>query len=185
MVQESFAAGADLVTFSGDKLLGGPQAGLIAGRADLVERLRPHPLTRALRVDKATLAALQATLLHYVRGEVLREIPVWRMISAPLEELERRALGLADALMELGIGARVASMQSAVGGGSLPGETIPSVGVAIRVSAPSTVGARLRAGRPPVVTRIAEGELLLDLRTVQPDQDDALLAALAAGLANQ
>ncbi len=182
MAQESVAAGADLVTFSGDKLLGGPQAGLIVGRADLVERLRRHPLTRALRVDKATLAALQATLLHYVRGEALREIPVWRMISAPLDALERRASALSAALAEHGMAVRIASAQSAVGGGSLPGETMPSVGLAIKVSAPNAVSARLRAGRPPVVARVAEGELLCDLRTVQPEEDATLLAALTAAV---
>ncbi len=98
MVQESLAAGADLVTFSGDKLLGGPQAGLIVGRAELIALLRRHPLTRALRVDKSTLAALQATLLHYVRGEAETQVPVWRMISAPLEELSQRATGVAGPL---------------------------------------------------------------------------------------
>jgi L-seryl-tRNA(Ser) seleniumtransferase len=180
MVQESLSAGADLVTFSGDKLLGGPQAGLIAGRADLVEKLRRHPLTRALRVDKATLAALQATLLHYARGEALAEIPVWRMIAAPVDALERRAAALAAALTARGRAARVASFESAVGGGSLPGETLPSAGVRITVDAPNALAARLRRGEPPVVARIAEGELLLDLRTVQPEEDAALLAALLA-----
>lgn len=182
MAQESIAAGADLVTFSGDKLLGGPQAGLIAGRADLVEKLRRHPLTRALRVDKATLAALQATLLHYVRGEALREVPVWRMVSASLDELERRAAGMATRLAESGVAARVAALESAVGGGSLPGETMPSRGLAITVAAPNAASARLRAGRPPVIARIAEDELLLDLRTVQPEEDELLLAALAAAV---
>jgi L-seryl-tRNA(Ser) seleniumtransferase len=182
MAQESVAAGADLVTFSGDKLLGGPQAGLIVGRADLVERLRRHPLTRALRVDKATLAALQVTLLHYVRGEALGEIPVWRMISAPLDALERRAVALAASLAERDIAARVERMPGAVGGGSLPGETIASLGLAIGVPAPGAVSASLRAGRPPVVVRVAEGELRCDLRTVQPEEDATLLAALVAAL---
>jgi L-seryl-tRNA(Ser) seleniumtransferase len=182
MAQESIAAGADLVTFSGDKLLGGPQAGLIAGRADLVEKLRRHPLTRALRVDKATLAALQATLLHYVRGEALREVPVWRMVSASLEELERRASGMAARLAESGVAARVVAMESAVGGGSLPGETMPSRGLAITVAAPNAISARLRAGMPPVIARIAGDEILLDLRTVQPEEDGLLLAALAAAV---
>ncbi len=98
-VQDSVAAGADLVTFSGDKLLGGPQAGLIVGRAGLIAELRQHPLTRALRVDKGTLAALQATLLHYARGEAEREVPVWRMIATSLEELAARAAELADQAM--------------------------------------------------------------------------------------
>jgi L-seryl-tRNA(Ser) seleniumtransferase len=125
---------------------------------------------------------LQATLLHYVRGEALREIPVWRMISAQLDALERRASILAAALAERGIAARVAPLQSAVGGGSLPGETLPSAGLAISVSAPDTISNRLRGGRPPVVGRVAEGELLLDLRTVQPEEDEMLLAALTVAL---
>ncbi len=158
LVQESLAAGADLVTFSGDKLLGGPQAGLIAGRADLVEKLRRHPLTRALRVDKATLAALQATLLHYARREALAEIPVWRMIAAPVDAVERRAAALAAALAARGASARAARMESAVGGGSLPGETLPSAGVALAVDAPNALAARLRRGRAPVIARIAEGD---------------------------
>ncbi len=182
LVQESLAAGADLVTFSGDKLLGGPQAGLIAGRADLVEKLRRHPLTRALRVDKATLAALQATLLHYARREALAEIPVWRMIAAPVDAVERRAAALAAALAARGASARAARMESAVGGGSLPGETLPSAGVALAVDAPNALAARLRRGRAPVIARIAEGELLLDLRTVQGEEDEVLLAAILAAL---
>ncbi len=125
-VQDSVAAGADLVTFSGDKLLGGPQAGLIVGRADLIAELRQHPLTRALRVDKSTLAALQATLLHYVRGEAEREVPVWRMIATPLEELAARAADLAAGLRAAGIPATVVQATSTVGGGALPGETLPT-----------------------------------------------------------
>jgi L-seryl-tRNA(Ser) seleniumtransferase len=185
MAQESVAAGADLVTFSGDKLLGGPQAGLIVGRADLVERLRRHPLTRALRVDKATLAGLQATLLHYVRGEALREIPVWRMISMSLDELARRASAMALTLADRGITARVAPTESAVGGGSLPGETLGSLGLAISARSAAAASARLRAGKPPVVARIVEGELLLDLRTVQPEEDEILLDALTAALRSE
>ncbi len=115
MIQESIMAGADLVTFSGDKLLGGPQAGLIVGRADLVGRLRQHPLARALRVDKATLSALQATLLHYLRGEAEREIPVWRMISTPREILSARAADLAAGLRSHGLGAKVVSVEGMVG----------------------------------------------------------------------
>ena len=185
LAQESVAAGADVVTFSGDKLLGGPQAGLIVGRADLVERLRRHPLTRALRVDKATLAALQATLLHYVRGEALREIPVWRMISASRAELTSRASALTDVLAGQGIAARIAEMESAVGGGSLPGETMASVGLAVRTGSPQAAAATLRAGRPAVAARIAEGELRFDLRTVQPDEDASLAAALTAALTGE
>jgi L-seryl-tRNA(Ser) seleniumtransferase len=180
LVQESIAAGADLVTFSGDKLLGGPQAGLIVGRGEIVSRLRKHPLTRALRVDKGTLAALQATLLHYVRGEAEREIPVWQMIAAPNEVLAVRAGDLATELRSHGITGRIVTIESMVGGGSLPGETLPGVGVAISPvgGAVDDLARRLRAGRPPVVGRISGDELVLDLRTVRPDEDELLGRAL-------
>lgn len=177
-VQQSVAAGADLVTFSGDKLLGGPQAGLIVGREALVAQLRRHPLTRALRVDKGTLAALQATLLHYVRGEAEREIPVWRMIAAPLDALAARAAQLVEALQGQGVAATVVSAESTVGGGSLPGEVLPSWAVALSTSALDALSERLRRGAPPVIARIAGHQLLLDLRTVAPDEDETLLSAV-------
>lgn len=179
-VQESVAAGADLVTFSGDKLLGGPQAGLIVGRAELVAELRGHPLARALRVDKSTLAALQATLLHYLAGEAEREVPVWRMISVPVEALERRAATLAAALCAAGIAAAVVASASTVGGGSLPGETLPTAAVAVEAAAPDALAAALRLGDPPVVARIADGQLLLDLRTVPEEEDRDLFDAIKA-----
>ncbi|HEU4324968.1 MAG TPA: L-seryl-tRNA(Sec) selenium transferase [Roseiflexaceae bacterium] len=175
-VQESVAAGADLVSFSGDKLLGGPQAGLIVGRAALVARLKQHPLARALRVDKTTLAALEATLLAYLHGRATEEIPVWRMISAPAERLRARAERLTAQ-----IGAQHAALlacTSAIGGGSLPGETLPSYGVALRAGPPDPLAALLRAGDPPVVGRIVDGRLLLDLRTVLEEQEDMLLACV-------
>jgi L-seryl-tRNA(Ser) seleniumtransferase len=179
-VQESVAAGADLVTFSGDKLLGGPQAGLIVGRAALVERLWRHPLARALRVDKTTIAGLEATLLAYLRGRATEEIPVWRMIAADIAGLRARAGRLAAAL---GPGrAEVVASSAAVGGGSLPGETLPSAAVALPGSDPDRLAARLRRGDPPVVGRIAEGRVLLDMRSVLPEQDEALLRALRAAL---
>ena len=177
-VQDSVAAGADLVTFSGDKLLGGPQAGLIVGRASLVAELRQHPLARALRVDKSTLAALQATLLHYLRGEAEREMPVWRMIATPLEELAARAADLAAGLRAAGCPATVVQSTSTVGGGSLPGETLPTWAVAVAAAAPDALAAALRRGDPPVVGRIADGQLLLDLRTVPPGMDEVVLRAV-------
>ncbi len=180
MVQTSVAAGADLVTFSGDKLLGGPQAGLIVGRQALVAKLRRHPLARALRVDKCTLAALQATLLHYQAGEAEREVPVWRMIAMPLDALEVRATAWAAELCARGLPAEVVPSTSAIGGGSLPGETLPTRAVALIHPAPDALAAALRAGEPPVVARIAEGRLLLDPRTVQPGMDEALLGAVVA-----
>ncbi len=180
MVQQSVAAGADLVTFSGDKLLGGPQAGLIVGRKALVAQLRHHPLARALRVDKSTLAALQATLLHYLRGEAEREVPVWRMIATPLDALAARAADWAAALRSAGIPAAVAPAFSTVGGGSLPGEELPTQALALATTAPDTLATALRVGDPPVVGRIAEGQLLLDPRTVPPESDRDLLQAVTA-----
>ncbi|MEN9938452.1 MAG: hypothetical protein RLZZ387_5031 [Chloroflexota bacterium] len=172
-VQESVAAGADLVTFSGDKLLGGPQAGLIVGRGDLVERLRRHPLARALRLDKTTIAGLEATLLAYLRGTATAEVPVWRMITAPLEALRARAEQIAAAA-----GGSVAPCESAVGGGSLPGQTLPSFAVALDTVRPDELARALRLGEPPVVARVAEGRLLLDVRTVLEEQDEELVGAI-------
>lgn len=182
-VQESIAAGADLVTFSGDKLLGGPQAGLIVGRAAMLEQLKRHPLARALRVDKTTLAGLEATLLSYVRGRATAEIPVWQMIAAAPEQLRARAETLAARLQAAGIATEIVACQSAVGGGSLPGETLPSVALALalpvasnnaRPHSPDALARALRLGNPGVVARIADERLLFDLRTVLPEQDDTL-----------
>jgi L-seryl-tRNA(Ser) seleniumtransferase len=176
--QESVAAGVDLVTFSGDKLLGGPQAGLIVGRAELVTRLRRDPLTRAVRPDKVTLAALSATLGLYRSGEAEAKIPIWRMIAAPMDELRRRAERLASALREARVAATVTTMQSTLGGGSLPGELLPSVGLSIGSQRPDRLHRALRIGEPAVIGRVQRGELLLDLRTVLPDQDDAVVQAV-------
>ena len=183
--QESLAAGADLVLFSGDKLLGGPQAGIIVGRADLVAQLQRHPLARALRVDKATLAALSATLRHYALGEAERAIPVWRMISAPRAAIEERAERWRSALaLTAGAGAGVEPSQSMIGGGSLPGESLPTAVLALRGPALDTArfAARLRRGDPPVVARLAHDAVLLDPRTVAAEDDEALVAALGAAL---
>ncbi|MDO8614929.1 MAG: L-seryl-tRNA(Sec) selenium transferase [Dehalococcoidia bacterium] len=181
-VQESVGAGADLTFFSGDKLLGGPQAGIIAGRRDLVERLRRHPLARAVRLDKATIAGLAATLHHYLRGEALSKVPVWRMISMPLTGIERRARRWAR---DAGHGARVVDGRSMVGGGSLPEESLPTRLVAVPGEGAelTELARRLRTGQPPVVARVEHNTLLLDPRTVRPDEDRALLAAVKAALA--
>lgn len=197
MVQESMAAGVSLACFSGDKLLGGPQAGLIVGRKDLIEKLKRHPLARAVRVDKCTIAALQATLLHYLRGEAEREIPVWRMIAMPLAYIEERATKWAATLQEWGIQAKLLEGQSTVGGGSLPGETLPTRLVAIpgmdadRKGSATSIGSgpkagelarRLRSAEPPVVARVERGYLLLDPRTVAPEEDATLLATVRQAL---
>ncbi len=176
-IQEVMAAGVDLVSCSGDKLLGGPQAGILLGRKDIIARLRDFPLTRALRVDKTTLAGLQATLLHYIKGDVEQAIPIWRMIAAPLDELEHRARRWAAAWQADGLSVRVLEGRSAVGGGSLPGETLPTwlVGIA---GPPDALAARLRAGHPPVIARIENDLVCLDLRTVLPEQETDLLTAV-------
>lgn len=177
-VQSVVAAGADVVCFSGDKLLGGPQAGIIVGKSVLIERLARHPLTRALRVDKTTLAALQATLLAYVRERAPEELPIWRMISAPLEALRQRATDWAAALNSAGVQAAVSAGESTVGGGSLPGEAFPTCLLAVTVSSPDQAAAALRIGRPPVIARIETARLLFDPRTVLPEQDRLLVEAV-------
>jgi L-seryl-tRNA(Ser) seleniumtransferase len=173
-IQESIAAGASLVSCSGDKLLGGPQAGLILGRADLIARLKRFPLTRALRVDKTTLAGIQATLRHYLLGEATEQVPVWRMISQDEKSLEKRARAWVRGFKGLGLNAQVTPGHSTVGGGSLPGETLSTRLVVLEVISPDTVAARLRAGEPSVITRIEDNRLVLDPRTVLPEQDSTL-----------
>ncbi|HEY7064499.1 MAG TPA: L-seryl-tRNA(Sec) selenium transferase [Chloroflexota bacterium] len=182
MVEESVAAGTGLVCFSGDKLLGGPQAGIIVGEAELVGRLRRHPLTRAVRPDKLTIAALAATLDHYLRDEAPRTVPIWQMIAAPLDALQGRAERIAAALAALSVVAEVIAGESTVGGGSLPDETLPTRLVAVGVENEAALAARLRAGDPPVVARIERDRLLLDPRTILPDEDALLLDALRAAL---
>ena len=178
-VSDRIAAGCDLVCFSGDKLLGGPQAGLIVGRAALIARLRRHPLLRALRVDKLVIAAMEATLLSYLRGRAVTELPVWQMIATAEGEIRRRAEHLCRRLQERGIAAEVMACRSAIGGGSTPGETLASAAVALDDAAPDRLATAMRQGDPPVVGRIADSRLLLDLRTVLPKQD-ALLPDLIA-----
>jgi L-seryl-tRNA(Ser) seleniumtransferase len=174
MVQESILAGADLVCFSGDKLLGGPQAGIIVGRKDMLERIKRHPLARALRADKLCLAALTATLVHYLKDEAEREIPIWQMMVRTPEQLQARAQRWAEVL---GRG-NVIEGRSAVGGGSLPGNTLPTHLFALPVAQPDRLLAQLRHGNPPVIARIEEDMVVLDPRTVLADQEGALLVAL-------
>ncbi len=169
MVQESVAAGAGLVCFSGDKLLGGPQAGLIVGKRELVARCKKHPLARALRIDKLDLAALSATLTHYLKSEAEREVPVWQMIDMPLEQIDGRARVLADSMRAAGYPVDVIDGRSTVGGGSLPEETLPTRLVALSVDSPDAFLAKLRSGDPPVVARIEDERVVFDLRTVLDD----------------
>lgn len=177
-VGESLAAGADLVCFSGDKLLGGPQAGIIVGRADLLKKLKKHQLARAIRADKLCLAALSATLLHYLRDEAESHVPVWQMIAAPAEKLRTRAQSWAEALGQ----GEVLAGESTVGGGSLPGETLPTHLLALQMPKPGAFLEALRRNDPPLIARLQDDRVLLDPRTVLPGQDEALLSALKSVL---
>jgi L-seryl-tRNA(Ser) seleniumtransferase len=173
-VQESLRAGAAVVCFSGDKLLGGPQAGILVGEKAALDRMRRHPLARALRPDKLCLAALAATLTHYLKDEALTEVPVWQMLAAGAEGLRARAERWAS---YLGMG-EVISGQSTVGGGSLPEETLPTWLLTFPVARPNALAARLRRGSPPVIARVEDDRLALDPRTVLPEQEPALLDRL-------
>jgi len=174
MVQESLSAGADLVCFSGDKLLGGPQAGIIVGRGELVAKLKKHPLARAVRSDKMALAALSATLLHYLKDEAVREIPIWQMISADQAEIQVRAQGWATTLKS----GKVIPGESTVGGGSLPGESMPTFLLALDIPHPDRFLKRLRESDTPIIGRIQDGLVVFDPRTVLPEQDQALLRGI-------
>ena len=180
MVQESLASGVDLVCFSGDKLLGGPQAGIILGKHTLINKLKKHPLARAIRADKLCLSALSATLLHYLKSEALEKIPVWGMISQPEDHIKTRA---EHWINKIGDG-EVVQGRSTVGGGSLPGETFPTWLVAISARHPNKVLSLLREAQPPIIARIEEDRLVLDPRTVLDDQEDQLLSKLRDILSN-
>lgn len=192
---ESLAAGCDVVCFSGDKLLGGPQAGIIVGRASVLARIAHHPLMRAIRIDKMTLAALEATLRSYRDGTHTQTIPTLRMLATPLSDLRARAEAWAAALRAEGIAATATEGESAVGGGTLPGEKLPTVLCAIgpfgaetrgsaqdKVADIAMVAARLRTGDPAVLARVLRDRILLDPRTVAPEEDAPLLAALRTAL---
>jgi L-seryl-tRNA(Ser) seleniumtransferase len=176
LVQDSVKTGAGLVMFSADKLLGGPQAGIIVGREELVAKLRKHPLARAVRIDKVRLAGLAATLLHYVKGEAESKIPVWQMISMPFGDIEKRARGWSKAL---GKAASVIDGQSMIGGGSIPGGTLPTRLVCIDCRGKAQkLADELRRGSPSIVGRIEENNLILDPRTVLPEEDRILIKRL-------
>ena len=179
-VQASIAAGVDLVCFSGDKLLGGPQCGIIAGRTAMIDRLRTHPLMRALRADKITFAMLEATLAEYSAGRAASTIPVQRMLHLSADEIETRAQALAETLAANGWRVALVSGSSAVGGGSAPGLELPTVLLSIAREGESADATEhwLRTLDPPVIARIEHDLVVLDLRTVLPDQDDALATIL-------
>ncbi len=172
--QESLAAGADVICFSGDKLLGGPQAGIIIGKTELIAKIKKHPLARAVRADKTCLAGITATLLHYLKDEAEREIPIWKMISMPLDEVKARAENWAH---ELGIGSVVES-EATVGGGSLPGESFPSYVLSLDVKSPDKFLKKLRQQNPSVIARTENDKILFDPRTVLLEQDRSLLSIL-------
>ncbi len=185
-VLDSLRAGVDIVTYSGDKLLGGPQAGLISGRADLVARLRSNSLFRALRVDKLTYAALEATLLAYVRRDH-DAVPVLRMMRLPKDEITRRAEGIASRVesaqaKSAGLKVELRDGESVIGGGAAPSAVLPTRLIALTHSDLSAdeLSARLRANTPPIIARVEEGRVLVDMRTVFPEQDAVLVQALSS-----
>ncbi|HBR42036.1 MAG TPA: L-seryl-tRNA(Sec) selenium transferase, partial [Sulfitobacter pontiacus] len=184
VVADILKAGVDLVMFSGDKLLGGPQAGIIAGRADIIAGLRKHPLLRALRIDKLSLAALEATLRLYLPPhDPLARVPVLRALSQPLAEVEARAQRLAGSLAAVkGVDVEVMASAAYVGGGSLPQQDLDSFSVVVASAALSaeTLADRLRGGVVPIVGRIHQGKLWLDMRTVTDDELPDIVAALGA-----
>ncbi len=191
---EALSAGADLVCFSGDKLLGAPQAGIILGKKKYVEVLKKHPMHRALRLDKMFLAGLERILLYYLKGEATEKIPAWRMISTPLDDLKTRAEKIKKELKKGGIGIDIEESQSTVGGGSLPGETLPTIVISVKSVQPdarpgvSSVDSLVlsvdrqaelfREQSPPVIGRIENEKFVLDLRTVFPYQDKSLISAI-------
>ncbi|MGH9108014.1 MAG: L-seryl-tRNA(Sec) selenium transferase [Acidimicrobiales bacterium] len=176
--RQTLAAGAALVTFSGDKLLGGPQAGIVAGRADLVAACARHPLARALRPGAMVLASLQETMLAYLRRDG-QAIPFWRMATAPVAGLAERARAVVAEVVAAGGRAEVVDVTAVAGGGSVPGLGIPSAGVAVE----GDLRRALRRGEPPVVARVEGGRTVCDLRSVDPSLDGVVAAALAAALA--
>jgi len=177
-VQESLAAGADLVLFSGDKLVGGPQAGIIVGKADLVQKIKKHPMARAVRADKMCLAAITATFLHYLKDEAENQIPIWRMIATPPEQIKCRAKNWAN---EIGNGEVIQGF-STIGGGSLPGESLPTWLLALDVGKVDKFLAKLRSMNPPIIARTENDRILLDPRTVLPENEGAFLVGIQNAL---
>ena len=177
-VQESLAAGADVVCFSGDKLLGGPQAGIIVGRKELLAKMKRHPLARAVRADKLCLAALAVTLLHYLKDEAERKIPIWQMIAITPKQIQARAHHWREVV---GSGQVIPGL-STIGGGSLPEETLPTFLLALDVRQPNRFLSRLRQVNPPVIARVETDRVVFDPRTVLPEQEGALLVGIQNAL---
>ncbi|MGZ5262062.1 MAG: aminotransferase class V-fold PLP-dependent enzyme, partial [Burkholderiales bacterium] len=181
-VLDSLRGGVDVVTYSGDKLLGGPQAGLLSGRSDLITRMRANSLFRALRVDKMTYAALEATLLAYVKREYGR-IPALRMMGLSKEEIGARAESIASRVQSGKVKIEIIDGESVIGGGAAPSSVLPTRLLAVTCTGVSAdqLSERLRASDPPVIARVVEGRVLLDLRTVFPE-DDVQLVSVLTGL---
>lgn len=187
MVRDSIEAGADLVCFSGDKLLGGPQAGLIVGKSEAVRRCAGHPLARALRIDKMSLAALEATLRHHQRGEAGEKIPVWRMISASPAELESRGKSWLESLESAPASVGLAKTSATVGGGSTPEQELESRAISIGPAGGGDcdiIARALRAEEPPVIGRIERDRVLIDLRSILPKDDTDAIGSVRRALAN-
>lgn len=175
-VAEAIAAGASVVTFSGDKLLGGPQAGIICGKRELIRRIERHPLARAVRADKTALAGLSATLRHYLAGEAVAQIPIWQMIATPVDLLRARAEAIvADRKIT------IVESEASIGGGSMPGETVPSIALELEAENVDLLARRLRTGSPAVFPVVRQNSVRIDLRTVHPEQD-AVLAPIINNL---
>ena len=173
-VQESLAAGTDIVCFSGDKLLGGPQAGIIIGKKVLLDKIKKHPLARAVRADKTSLAGITATLTHYLKDEAEREIPIVKMMSLTLDQLKVRVEAWRDALEN----GEVVESESTVGGGSLPDESMPTFVLELSVKSPDKFMKKLREANPPVIARVENDKVYLDPRTVFEEQDMKLISTL-------
>lgn len=183
-MQESIAADVDLAWFSGDKLLGGPQCGILVGRAELIDKLRRHPLIRAVRADKLTIAALTATLDHYRRGEAHTHIPIWRILSRRVADLQRtveRWLLILKARVP-DLNAEIIPTRSTVNGGVLMSETLPTVGLAVQVNEPDGLLMRLRRLEMPIIARIEDDKVVFDPRTVFEHQEQALIDGICAAL---
>jgi L-seryl-tRNA(Ser) seleniumtransferase len=182
-IQEALEDGVDLLSCSGDKLIGGPQAGLLLGRSSLIGRVLKHPLARAVRVDKLTLAAMAATLDAYLSSNS-DSLPLWSMVASTADDIRERAAAMADRLQDFAVVCELCPGSSTIGGGSLPGEVLPTTLLSLRPKKLSStrLAERLRKGEPPVIGRLDSGALLLDLRTVLVGETDALLAALQRAL---
>lgn len=181
MVQEMTRCGADLVCFSADKLLGGPQGGIISGKKEYISKIRKDPLYRTFRVGKITLSLLQSTLLFYLQGRALQELPVWRMISLSAQEIKKRSRSLARALRKRGIPAQVSQGLSLVGGGSLPGKTMPTYLVSIETERNvDQLDRRLRMSNPAVLGRVKDSQLIFDPRTIEPKFDKKIIELISA-----